>query len=325
MPWDQKESKALVLRITDESIVLLKNSKHLLPLNLSSIKSIAVLGPKANVVDLDRYSGTPPFAVTPLQGIESKVGSKVDVRLSAGGEEAVQLARTSDVAIVVVGNRPACNKRTDTSPCPNATEGMETIDRKEINLAPEQEKLIRDVYAANPRTIVVLVSSFPYSIDWEKKQIPAIVHMANNSEEEGNALADVLFGDYNPAGRLTATWPKSISQLPPLTDYNLRDGRTYMYSHDKPLFPFGFGRSYTTFAYADLHTSSPSLAFGKQMEVSLRVTNTGQRSGDEVVEMYVKHLDSKVKRPAMELEGFKRVYVPAGQTADVEMPLMQGR
>jgi beta-glucosidase len=272
-------------------------------------------------VYLDRYSGTPPFTVTPLQGIQSKAGSGVGVRFSADGEEAAQLARTSDAAIVVVGNRPACNKRTDTSACPDATEGMETIDRKEINLTQEQEKLIQDVYAANPRTIVVLVSSFPYSIDWEKEHISAIVHMANNSEEEGYALADVLFGDYNPAGRLTATWPESISQLPPMMDYNLRDGRTYMYLRDKPLFPFGFGLSYTTFTYSELHTSSSNISAGQQMEVSLRVKNAGQLSGDEVVQMYVKHTGSKVSRPELELKGFKRVHVPAGQTTVVEMPL----
>jgi beta-glucosidase len=321
VPWEQESSKTLVLHVTQESIVLLKNSKQLLPLNISSIRSIAVIGSQANEVHLDRYSGTPHFAVTPLQGIQSKVSSKVDVRYSAGSNAAVQLARTSDIAIVVVGNRPACNKRTDTFPCPDATEGMETVDRKQINLMPEQEKLIQDVYAANPRTIVVLVSSFPYTIDWEKQHIPAILHMANNSEEEGNALADVLFGDYNPAGRLVVTWPQSITQLPPMMDYNIRDGRTYMYFHGIPLFPFGYGLSYTTFAYSKLRTSSSRLSMDKQVDVSLQVTNTGLRSGDEVVQMYVKHVNSKVARPALELKGFQRVYVPAGQTIVVKLPL----
>lgn len=321
VPWEQEASKTLVLHVTQESIVLLKNSKHLLPLNISSIRSIAVIGSQANEVHLDRYSGTPHFAVTPLQGIQSKVSSKVDVRYSAGSNAAVQLARTSDIAIVVVGNRPACNNRTDTFPCPDATEGMETVDRKQINLMPEQEKLIQDVYAANPRTIVVLVSSFPYTIDWEKQHIPAILHMANNSEEEGDALADVLFGNYNPAGRLVVTWPQSITQLPPMMDYNIRDGRTYMYFHGSPLFPFGYGLSYTTFAYSKLRTSLSRLSMDKQVDVSLQVTNTGLRSGDEVVQMYVKHVNSKVARPALELKGFQRVYVPAGQTIVVKLPL----
>ena len=321
VPWNDEASRRLALHITDESIVLLKNSKHLLPLDISSIRSIAVIGPKANAVFLDHYSGTPPFAVTPFEGIRRKVGPKVDVRYSAGGNDAVRLARTSDVAIVVLGNRPACHKHVDTLPCPDPTEGMETIDRKQINLTPEQEKLIQRVYAANPHTIVVLVSSFPYAINWAKQHVPAILHMANNSEEEGDALADVLFGDYNPAGRLVDTWPESISQLPPMMDYNIRDGRTYMYLHGSPLFPFGYGLSYTTFAYSKLRTSSPSLSLGKQIEVSLQVKNTGERSGDEVVQMYVKHLASKVSRPELELEGFKRVFVPAGQAKEVEIPL----
>ena len=321
VPWDQEASKMLALHITQESIVLLKNSKQLLPLNISSIKSIAVIGTQANIVYLDRYSGTPPFTVTPLQGIRDKVGSKAAVHYSAGGNDAVQLARASDVAIVFIGNRPACNKRTDTVPCPDAAEGMETIDRRQINLMPQQEKLIQDVYAANPRTIVVLVSSFPYAINWTKQHISAIVHMSNNSEEEGSALADVLFGDYNPAGRLVITWPKSISQLPPMMDYNIRDGRTYMYFHGDPLFPFGYGLSYTSFAYSRLNTSSSSLSLDKQIEVSVRVKNAGHCSGDEVVQMYIKHIGSKVSRPRLELEGFKRVYIPAGQTQTVSIPL----
>jgi len=164
------------LQITQESIVLLKNSKHLLPLNISSVKSIAVIGSLANVVYLDGYSGTPPFAVTPLQGIQNKVGSRVDVRYSESGDQAAQLARTSDIAIVVVGNRTMCHKRTDTLPCPDVTEGQEGVDRKEIDLKPEQEKLIQAVYAANPHTVVVLVSSFPYTIDWAKQHVPSILH-----------------------------------------------------------------------------------------------------------------------------------------------------
>lgn len=321
IPWTQERSKALALHVTQESIVLLKNSKHLLPLDMTSLKSIAVVGPLANVVYLDGYSGTPPFAVTPLQGIQKKVGSRLDVRYSADDNAAVQLAKSSDAAIVVVGNRPMCHKRTDSLPCPDPTEGQEGIDRKELHLKPEQEKLIQSVYAANPRTIVVLVSSFPYTIDWTEQHIPSILHIANNSEEEGNALADVIFGDYDPAGRLDVTWPKSISQLPPMMDYNIRDGHTYMYFRGKPLFPFGYGLSYTRFAYSELHTSSESLSAGKSMMVKVQVKNTGHRDGDEVVQMYVKHIGSKVARPALELEGFERISVPAGQIRTVNLPL----
>lgn len=323
VPWEQEQSKQLALRLTQESIVLLKNSANMLPLKASSLRSLAVIGPLADVVYLDSYSGTPPFSVTPLQGIQKKVGLNITVRYSANGSDAVQLARSSDVAIVLVGNRPTCHKLTDTSPCPDPSEGKETVDRKQINLMSEQDKLIQDVYAANPRTIVVLISSFPYTIDWANQHVPAILHMANNSEEEGNALADVLFGDYNPAGRLVETWPQSITQLPPMVDYNIRDGRTYMYFHGSPLFPFGYGLSYTKFAYSKLHINSSRLSMDrdKKIEVSVHVRNTGKYSGDEVVQMYVKHVNSKVSRPALELKGFQRVHVPVGHTAIVRLTL----
>jgi len=147
------------------------------------------------------------------------------------------------------------------------------------------------------------------------------VHMAHSSEEEGKALADVLFGKYNPGGRLVTTWPESMSQLPPMMDYNLLDGRTYMYAKDKPLYPFGYGLSYTTFKYGHLHVSSRKLREGGEVTVSVDVTNTGQRAGDEVVQMYVSHLGSKVERPKEELEGFKRVALERGEMKTVEFPL----
>ena len=145
--------------------------------------------------------------------------------------------------------------------------------------------------------------------------------MANNSEEEGDALADVIFGSYDPGGRLVVTWPKSIQQLPSMMDYNIRDGRTYMYFHGAPLFPFGYGLSYTSFAYSNLRTTASSLSAGKSIKVTVQLRNTGQRSGDEVVQMYVKHIHSKIPMPDRELEGFQRVNIPAGETKTVGMTL----
>src|SRR2546423_11012273 len=131
--------------------------------------------------------------------------------------------------------------------------------------------------------------------------------MALNSQEEGRALADVLFGDYNPAGRLVQTWPRSLEQLPPMMDYDIRHGRTYMYFKGEPLYPFGYGLSYTSFSYSNLRTSAGSLSQKGSLTVSLNVKNTGSRAGEEVVQMYVKHLNSAVARPMKELKGFKRV------------------
>ncbi|MGH9353904.1 MAG: glycoside hydrolase family 3 C-terminal domain-containing protein, partial [Terriglobia bacterium] len=320
-PWDKASTKALALHVTQESIVLLKNSEHLLPLDKSEIKSIAVIGPSANQVDLDWYSGTPPFTITPLEGIKNKVGSGVTVRYAESNDHgsAVQLARSSDIAIVFIGNHPTCGM--GWGHCPDPTEGKEAFDRKLISLNPEQAKLVKAVYGANPHTVVVLVSSFPYTINWAEQHIPAIVHMAHNSEEEGNALADVLFGDYDPAGRLVVTWPESMDQLPPLMDYNIRDGRTYMYFKGEPLYPFGYGLSYTLFKYSNLRLSSSRLPDDGEVKVSVDVTDTGKRAGDEVVQMYVKHIGSKVSRPIEELKGFERIHLNPGETRTVELPL----
>ncbi len=320
-PWQSEATKQLALHVTEESIVLLKNSHHALPLDMYKLHSIAVIGPRANAVDLDWYSGTPPFTITPLQGIQSYVGPSIKVNYSADNTNgaAVQAAKSSDVAIVFVGNQPTCGM--GWGHCPDPTEGKEAFDRKSISMNPDQESLIQAVYAANPRTIVVLVSSFPYTINWAQEHAPAILHMAANSEEEGPAIANALFGKYNPGGRLVVTWPKSIDQLPPLMDYNIRDGRTYMYFKGEPLYPFGYGLSYTKFGYSHPHISSPTIKNDEEVTVSVDVKNEGARAGDEVVQMYVSYPDSKVSRAREQLVGFQRIHLEPGATQTVRLPL----
>ena len=318
-PWDAESSKLLALQATHESIVLLKDEDDLLPLDGNEIHSIAVLGPRANVVESDFYGGTPPFAITPLQGIQGKAQGKINVQYSADPKAAVELARKSDVAIVMVGNSPTCGARF--GHCAEPSEGKEAIDRKSIDLPQDQEKLIENVYTVNPRTIVVLIASFPYAIDWAQKHVPAIVCLTHSSEVEGTALADVLFGDYNPGGKLGMTWPKALSQLPPMMDYNIRDGRTYMYFKGQPLYPFGYGLSYTRFRYADLRVDSRQLTESHSVVVTAEITNTGTRRGDEVVQLYVKHLHSKVSRPKEELKGFERITLDPGETRKIEFQL----
>jgi len=320
-PWLSEKHKSLARRVTQKSIVLLKNSAGLLPLNKTTTKSIAVIGPRGNEVYLDWYSGTPPYRVTPVEGIKNAVGPGVNVRFAENNsnDAAVKLARESDVAIVCVGNHPNGNNETNWAKVSVPSEGREAVDRQSIDL--EQEELIRQVYAVNPKTIVVLISSFPYAINWTQNNVPAILHLTHNSQEEGNALADVIFGDYNPAGRLVQTWPKELSQLPPMMDYNIRNGRTYMYFKGEPLYPFGYGLSYTTFAYSNIRTSSNVLRPNGKLVVSFDLTNTGKRSGEEVVQLYVKHLDSKVSRPLKELKGFKRIAVKAGETQHLTLEL----
>jgi beta-glucosidase len=308
-PWLSAKDKSFARLITQKSIVLLKNANNTLPLDRNKLKSIAVIGPRANEVLLDWYSGSPPYAVTPLEGMRNKVGTAVTVNYSA---EDAEVARQADVAIVCVGNHPNGGEHMPWAKVSVPSEGREAVDRESITL--EQEELIKKVYEANPRTIVVLIASFPYAINWTQQNVPAILHMAHSSQEEGNALADVLFGDYNPAGRLVQTWPRSLDQLPPMLDYDIRHGRTYMYFKGEPLYPFGYGLSYTTFAYSNLRVTPNALLANGSINVTVDVSNTGVRSGEEVVQMYVKHFNSSVERPLLELRGFTRVPLAPGQS-----------
>jgi beta-glucosidase len=318
-PWELDSSKALAREATRESIVLLKNEANTLPLDRARLKSIAVIGPFADQVLLDWYSGTPPYSVSTLQGIRDAAGAGVRVLFADGSDpaQAASLAGKADVAIVVVGNHPECNDGWDK--CPTPSNGKEDVDRKTIVL--EQEQLVKQIFAANPHTIEVLRSSFPYAIDWSQENLPAIVHITHNSQEEGHGLADVLFGDYSPAGRLTQTWPTGDAQLLPIMDYNLLDGRTYMYSKDKPLYAFGYGLSYTSFTYDAMHLSAPKVTADGSVQVKVQVSNTGKRASDEVAQLYVQHLGSGVERPRLELKGFERVRIEPGAERDVTFDL----
>jgi beta-glucosidase len=319
-PWNTQKNKDVVRLATQESIVLLKNTGDLLPLNKKNIKSIVLIGPRADQVVFDWYSSEGPYAITPLTGVKNKVGKRVNVQYALGDDvaAAVNLAKSSDVAIVCVGNNP--NQDNGWKKISSPSEGREDLDRKTITL-DDQEELIKQVLAANPKTIVVLKSSFPYAINWTQENVPAILHMAHSSQEEGNALADVLFGDYNPAGRLVQTWPKSLDQLPEILDYNIRNGRTYMYFKDQPLYPFGFGLSYTKFVWSNINTNVGNLPKNGSITVNVEVENTGKIAGDEVVQLYVRHINSQVSRPVQELKGFQRINLKAGERKTVAIPL----
>ena len=318
------EHKSIALQVARESVVLLKNAGNLLPLERSTVKNVAVIGARANDVLPDFYGGQPPYAVTPLAAIQAKMGSGA-VRYAIDNQDgaAVRAARGADVAIVVVGNHPTCGRKpmellgslmvSTNSHCKVEGEGMESNDRSSLTL--EQEGLVRTVWQANPKTVVVLLASAPYAIDWTQENVPAIMHISHGSQEEGNGVADVLFGDYNPAGRLVQTWVKSLEQLPPMPDYNIRHGRTYQYFKGEPLYPFGFGLSYTTFEYRNLRAEGGML--------SVDVRNSGSRDGDEVVQFYASYVGSKMERPAKQLVGYARV--PVGQGTDQDSDDAVGR
>jgi beta-glucosidase len=324
-PWNQPEARALVREVTRKSIVLLKNSAGLLPLDRATLKSIAVIGPLANQVLLDWYSGTPPYTVSPREGIERVANAGPQPASNGIGvnwvgdmsDAAVDLAQSHDVAVVCVGNHPEGNAgwAVVTSP----SEGKEAVDRKALTLPPGQEEFVRRVSAANPRSVVGLITSFPVALPWAAANATTILHMTHASQELGNALADVLFGDASPGGRLGQTWPASLEQLPPMPDYDIRHGRTYMYFRGEPQYAFGHGLSYTSFGYAKLRTSAPQIAPGDPLMVAVEVTNSGARAGDEVVQLYVRYPESKVERPLKQLRGFQRIALAPGETRSVTL------
>jgi len=318
-PWAQPETRDFVRQVTRESIVLLKNSAGLLPVHRDSVRSVAVIGPLANRVLLDWYSGTPPYTVTPREGIEN-VANAVPFGQPRPGvnwvgdmsDAAIEMARQFDVAVVCVGNHPEGGAGWGwvTSP----SEGKEAIDRQTITLPPGQEDFVRRVIEANPNTVVVLITSFPVALPWIAEHASTILHMVHSSQELGNALGDVLFGEFNPGGHLAQTWPHSLEQLPPMMDYDIRHGRTYMYLDGEPL-------SYTTFEFDAIRTSSRTIARDGAVDVSVDVTNTGERTGDEVVQLYARYLESRVSRPNKQLRGFQRVTIAPGATQTVTLHL----
>jgi len=324
-PWLSEAHRAVAREATEKSIVLLKNEDHTLPLDPANLRSIALIGPRADSVLFDWYSGSPPYAINPLQGLRERLGAAIDVRFADGGdiEAAVELARECEVAIVCLGNNPVGAGGWAKVNTPD--EGREAVDRASLDLSEEQENLLRQVHEANSNTILVLISSFPYTILWAQQHVPAILQMSHNSQEQGAALAAVLAGDVSPAGRLVQTCPASMEQLPPMMDYDIRHGRTYLYGQPAPLYPFGHGLSYTTFVYSDLQVSDRTDGPNGLIDVSVRVTNTGSRNAEEVVQLYVRHPHSEVSRPHIELKGFQRVMIPAGESKIVVIPLSESQ
>ena len=319
-PWTKPEAREIVRKATQKSVVLLKNENMLLPLHMEKIKSVAVIGPSANSVISDWYSGTPPYCVSILQGIKNAVGDNLIVRYAAGNkaDSAVIAAKSSDIAIVCIGNHPLSHGLGwGQNYVPS--DGREDVDRQAIST--EQEDLVKLVLAANPNTVLVMVSSFPYAINWSAKHVPAILHLTQSSQELGNAFADVLFGKVSPAGRLVQTWISSIDLLPPILDYNIRNGRTYMYKKTQSLFPFGFGLTYTSFNYSGLKVDKKSVSDNEIVNITFDLKNNGDFSSDEVAQLYVSFPDSKVDRPAVALKGYKRVFVEKGETVKVTIPL----
>ncbi|NYH45311.1 beta-glucosidase [Micromonospora jinlongensis] len=230
--------------------------------------------------------------------------------LSSGIDRAVAAAKAADTAVLVVGSNPFIN-------------GREAHDRTSTALSAGQEALVEAVTKANPRTVLVLQTSYPVTMSWEQEHVPAIVWTTHAGAETGHAVADVLFGDRNPSGKLTQTWYRSDSQLPPdLLEYDIiSSGQTYLYNRAKPLYPFGHGLSYTRFRYGQLRTGAHSVAADGTIAVSVDVTNAGARAGSEVVQLYTHQRTSRDRTPIRQLKAFQRVQLAPGQTRTVTLRL----
>jgi len=319
---DCRAHRELALEAARESIVLLKNENDFLPLD-KNIKSIAVIGPNANRVEplIGNYHGTPSIAVTPLDGIRTKAGPtteilhakgcELDDDVTAGFEYAVEIAEKADVAVVVLGlsaeieGEEGCSK---------------SADREDITLLGVQEELLKAVYNTGTPIVLVLINGSAIAVNWAGEHVPAIIEAWYPGEEGGTAIADVLFGDYNPAGRLPVTFYKSIDQLPPFTDYSMQ-GRTYRYFNGEPLYPFGYGLSYTKFEYSNLRIKPKKLSPEKDIKVSVDVENIGKRPGDEVVQLYISDIEASVSVPLRQLSGFTRIHLEPGEKKIVSFTL----
>jgi beta-glucosidase len=331
------EHQQLALRAAQESIVLLKNEKNVLPLS-KNIKSIAVIGPNADDrwSELGDYSPqlVPQKVSTVLDGIRQKVSPNTQVRYVLGCdviggtpdiEKAVEAARNASVAVLVVGEHPRNGGRGNVP----ATDG-EGYDVASLDLTGAQEDLVRAVQATGTPTVLVLLNGRPLSISWEAAHVPAIVEAWEPGEHGGEAVADVLFGDYNPSGRLAISVPRTAGQLPDYYNYKPskeywiergdRDGG-YADMPGTPLYPFGFGLSYTDFKYSNLRVVPTSIQSAGNVKVSVDVSNVGMRPGVETVQLYLHERYTPVAIPVKQLHGFERINLGPGETTTVNMNL----
>lgn len=323
------EHIALAKKTAQESIVLLKNN-GVLPLDKSKLKKVAVMGPYADIFNVANYGGKPTNAITPLEGIMAALGDDVQVEylkaayitpelvrrghpmseeyvLEEQMAKAEKLAKTSDAVILFVGTTSAIE--------------VEGKDRKTLRLPGTQEELIHRVCSVNKNVIVFLMSAGPLAVPEAKQKAGALLQGWWPGEQGGPAIADVIFGDYNPGGKLPYTMYASDAQVPSTDIYDISKGFTYMYVKGKPQYAFGYGLSYTTFSISDLKLSATQADVDDVVKVSVKVKNTGKVKGDEVVQLYTAAEKSKVVRPVKELKGFKRITLNPGEEKVVEMEL----
>jgi beta-glucosidase len=333
------EHRQLALTAAQKVVVLLKNENNLLPLDLAKLKTIAVIGPNAADVHLGGYSREPTHGVSILQGIRDRVGSKAQVLYAEGCQltdakpgwrgwfsnnvhlidpgtqaesikAAVETARKADVAILVVGENESTNRE--------AWSEQHLGDRDSLDLLGAQNDLVKAVVETGKPTVVLLINGRPLSINYIAEHVPAILEGWYLGQEGGTAAANVLFGDVNPGGKLPITFPRSVGDLPDFYNHKPSANRTYEFSTRKPLFPFGYGLSYTTFKFENLRVEPEQMKTGGVATVTVDVTNTGARTGDEVAQLYIHQKIASLTRPVMQLRGFQRITLKPGEKKTVE-------
>jgi beta-glucosidase len=329
---DCSEHRALALQAARESLVLLKNEGGLLPL-AKSLRRVAVIGPNADDVNalLGNYNGTPSAATTPLAGLRALVGEDTEIvyapGCAIGGQDrsgitaAAKAARDAFAAIVFLGLSQALEG--EEGGFEGIAEGQTSQgDRITLDLPPLQEDLLRAIVETGTPVVLVLLNGSAVAVRWAKQHVPAILEAWYPGEEGGRAIAEALFGDYNPGGRLPVTFYESVGDLPPFTDYAMA-GRTYRYFSGRPLYPFGHGLSYTWFAYNGLEVTPQQAAAGAEVTVRVTVQNVGKRAGDEVVQLYLRDVQASWPTPRLGLQGFKRLHLQPGERQTVSFTLKQ--
>ena len=332
------EHKKLAVEAARKAIVLLKNEKNLLPLDLTKLKSIAAIGPNAADVHLGGYSRDPGYGVSVLDGIKAKAGDKLKVLYAEGCkittapqgyrgwwadnvelvdpktqaasiQAAVDAAKKADVSLVVVGENESTNREA-------WSEGHRG-DRDSLDLLGAQNDLVKAVVETGKPVIVLLLNGRPLSVNYIAEKVPAILEGFYLGEEGGTAVADVVFGDANPGGKLPITFPHTVGSLPDYYNQKPSANRSYEFSTRQPLFPFGFGLSYTTFKFENLKVEPQEIRQEGIAKVTVDVTNTGTREGDEVAEFYIHQRVASVTQPVMALKGFDRITLKPGEKRTV--------
>ena len=345
LPIRSDDGAKLSRQIADESVVLLKNENRILPMNADKIKKLAVIGPNAACVQFGDYtwSKSANDGVTPLEGIKRLVGDRVEVKYAKGCNvasldttgiaEAVKIADESDISVIFVGSQSTVFVR-ESNP---ATSG-EGIDLSEIELTGAQEQLIKRVASTGKPVVVVLVAGKPFAMPWVAEHIPAIVVQWYGGEREGESIADILFGNVNPSGKLNFSFPRSTGQLPVNYDYLPSDkgfykrpgsyenpGRDYVFSSPMPIWSFGHGLSYTKFDYLSASTDKDSYMPYDTIRVEAKIKNVGECAGKEVVQVYVRDVVSSVVTPIRQLKGFDKREIAPGETSTfrVDIPVTE--